>query len=504
MTTILLTRGAGQAVATRRAALYARVSTTEQSDGTSLETQEAMARRYCVEHGWDLVEPLYVDVLSGRSERRAALRRIEEDARDRRFDVVIVYKIDRLARSVGKFYEVLASLRRGGVELVSMTEALDQTAMGQAMTGVAAVFAQLFSDQLSERMSVAHRHRAATGKASPGRTPLGYVAVAGAYVEVPAEAERVREIFRTFLGIGALRGTAAELNHRLVLGRSGLPWQVSTLRVVLRNRAYIGDTVYGKRGRRRSAEPPVVVDGTHSAIVEPEVWHEAQVVLDGRRGRPGDGRLDIRRAWSGILVCGVCGTKAAHAGGRSAKSFWRCRSRMLGGDGACANKVFISDRFLDDTLFHAIDRALAPWRLPERARRRSRPAPRRPSIIARMADLDTRRARTREMFVAGLCSLAELERRLADLDSEAERLAATIEPAAPQPIPLELFDVWRELDSPLRGRLLRALLCEVLIFPDRLEALFRPVAAVGWPDRIVVERYCLVHGRRHRGVGHRD
>lgn len=210
----------------------------------------------------------YVDVQSGRNDRRPQLKRMEQDAQARKFDVVIVYKLDHLARSTATFYRIVTAFREKDIALASLTEDLDFTSIqGKAMMGMLAIFA----DQLSERMKSAMQTVLAKSQWHTGaKAPLGYRLIPRQKLEdgtetestvevIPSEAEVVREIFATFIRIQGLRATCDELFRRGIRTKSGYLWQSQTLRYFLRNPAYTGASAWGKykgsRGGRRARIP---------------------------------------------------------------------------------------------------------------------------------------------------------------------------------------------------------------------------------------------------------
>jgi site-specific DNA recombinase len=162
---------------TLRCALYIRVSSRKQLDGVSLEDQEHHGRAYATHMGW-IVTSVYVE--PGRSafsedlNKRVAFNQMLADARAKRFDVVLVYKLNRFARNVPTQYAAAAGLERCGVQIASVTEPIDRkTAAGRMTFGILAVTAQLQSDQLSEKMRDTRLAEARQGR-HVGPVPVGY------------------------------------------------------------------------------------------------------------------------------------------------------------------------------------------------------------------------------------------------------------------------------------------------------------------------------------------
>ena len=198
-----------------RAFVYCRVSTQEQAtdDHYSLANQEGRCRDYIKHCSWQLVKVLE-DVGSGKSVERPNYQELLLAIREKRVDVVVVYRLDRLSRNVVDVYNALDAFSRSDVGFASVQEAFDTTtAMGRAMLGVAAVFAQLTREMISENTRDGLARRAQSGKwtGSPRHRPYGYCYADGALHVIPEEAEVVRRIFRlnTWSTGGAVRGSCS-------------------------------------------------------------------------------------------------------------------------------------------------------------------------------------------------------------------------------------------------------------------------------------------------------
>src|SRR6266508_6142908 len=150
-----------------RCVLYLRVSSPKQVKGVSLEDQEQHGRAHAARMGWTLTRSYIEPGRSAFTEdltKRVALQELLADARQRRFDVVLVFKLNRFARNVPAQYAVAAELERYGVAIVSATEAFERkTAAGKLTFGMLAVIAQFDSDQQSERVAGAKREQARRG-----------------------------------------------------------------------------------------------------------------------------------------------------------------------------------------------------------------------------------------------------------------------------------------------------------------------------------------------------
>ena len=146
-----------------RVAIYARVSTTNHGQDVSMQLREL--REYCERRGWTAAGE-YVDTgISGAKDRRPELDRLMQDAHKRRFDVVVVWKFDRFARSVSHLLRALDTFRALGIEFVSLSESLDTaTPSGRIVFTVLGAVAELERSLIAERVRAGLRNARAKGK----------------------------------------------------------------------------------------------------------------------------------------------------------------------------------------------------------------------------------------------------------------------------------------------------------------------------------------------------
>jgi DNA invertase Pin-like site-specific DNA recombinase len=146
-----------------RAAIYARVSTANNGQDPTMQTREL--REYCERRGW-AVAGEYVDIgISGTKEKRPELDRLMADAHQRRFDVIVVWKFDRFARSVSHLLRALETFRAQGIEFVSFSEQLDtSTPAGKMVFTVLGAVAELERGLIVERVRAGLRNAKAKGK----------------------------------------------------------------------------------------------------------------------------------------------------------------------------------------------------------------------------------------------------------------------------------------------------------------------------------------------------
>jgi site-specific DNA recombinase len=263
------------AVKSVRCAIYTRVSTDHGLDQefNSLDAQHEASSAYIKSQahaGWTLIKARYDDGgYSGGSTDRPDLQRLLHDIRARKIDVIVVYKVDRLTRSLADFAKLVELFDAHGVSFVSVTQQFNTTtSMGRLTLNVLLSFAQFEREVTSERI----RDKIAASKRKGlwvgGPLPLGYDMKDGKIAVAESEAEQVRLIFRRYLelsGVNALVRDLRECNIRtkarlLSTGatRGGIPFERGTLFYLLRNRFYIGEVSY--KGEILPGEQPPIME----------------------------------------------------------------------------------------------------------------------------------------------------------------------------------------------------------------------------------------------------
>ena len=276
-----------------RCAVYTRKSTEEGLDQefNSLDAQREACTAYVasqIGRGWTLVADRYDDGgISGGTMERPALQRLLQDIRERRVDVVVVYKIDRLTRSLVDFSKMIEIFDAASASFVSITQQFNTTtSMGRLMLNVLLSFAQFEREVTAERIRDKIAASKRKGMWMGGTVPLGYRVENRKLVVAEEEAETVRHLFARYLKLKSVRALADEADASSLQGRSpsaggkpGKQFGRGNLYHLLSNPVYIGKVRH--RGE--------VYDGEHLPTVEPEVFHKTQELLATqapRRKRP--------------------------------------------------------------------------------------------------------------------------------------------------------------------------------------------------------------------------
>src|SRR5436190_8607725 len=258
-----------------RCAIYTRVSTDQglEQDFNSLDAQYDASQAYIrsqAHAGWSLLRAKYDDGgFSGGNTDRPALQRLLEDVRAGRVDVIVVYKVDRLTRSLADFAKLVELFDRHHVSFVSVTQQFNTTtSMGRLTLNVLLSFAQFEREVTSERI----RDKIAASKRKGlwvgGMAPLGYDTKDRKISVNEAEADRVRTIFRSYLRLGSLGLLMADLRKQGIVTKvrtlkseatiGCIPFTRGPLSHLLRNRFYVGEVIF--KGEVLAGEQPAIID----------------------------------------------------------------------------------------------------------------------------------------------------------------------------------------------------------------------------------------------------
>ena len=270
-------------MSTVRCGIYTRKSSDEglEQSFNSLDAQREACAAYIQSQrhgGWQVVSARYDDGgLSGGSLDRPALQQLLNDVDAGRIDMIVVYKIDRLTRSLSDFAKLVDRLDRAGASFVSVTQQFNtSTSMGRLTLNVLLSFAQFEREVTAERIRDKIAASKQKGLWMGGRVPLGYDKSADGLVINEAEAETVRALFAAYLDLGCVRrlkafADAKELRTKTRAARSGSmvpgkPFSRGRLYHLLSNPVYVGQV------RHKSN----VYDGRHDAIVDLATWDRVQ------------------------------------------------------------------------------------------------------------------------------------------------------------------------------------------------------------------------------------
>ncbi|MDB5507123.1 MAG: DNA-invertase hin [Devosia sp.] len=259
-----------------RCAVYTRKSSEEglEMEFNSLDAQREACHAYIVSQkpeGWIAVHDNYDDGgVSGGTLERPALRRLMADIENGLVDVVVVYKIDRLSRSLMDFSRLVEVFDRNGVTFVSVTQSFNTTtSMGRLTLNILLSFAQFEREVIGERIRDKFAASRRKGMWMGGKVPLGYRVESRKLLIEATEAKLVRSIFARFLETGSATILSRQLIGEGVTTRSGRMFDKGVLYKLIHNRIYIGEAVHKGDSFK----------GEHEAIISRDLWDKVHGML---------------------------------------------------------------------------------------------------------------------------------------------------------------------------------------------------------------------------------
>ncbi len=282
-----------------RCAVYTRKSSEEglEQEFNSLHAQREACQAYIASQrseGWVLVRDQYDDGgISGGTLERPGLKRLLADVEDGLVDVVVVYKIDRLSRSLMDFSKLVETFDRNDVTFVSVTQSFNTTtSMGRLTLNILLSFAQFEREVTAERIRDKIAASRRKGMWMGGNPPFGYRVENRKLVVDDESAAHVRWIFARFLEIGSCTELARELDARDIRTKRGRRIDKKYLYRMLSNRAYIGEAVH-----KGQSYP-----GEHDGIIDRGVWDKVHAILqESPRKRAANTRAETPALLKGLL-----------------------------------------------------------------------------------------------------------------------------------------------------------------------------------------------------------
>lgn len=370
------------------AAIYSRKSKFT-NKGESVENQVEMCKEYLKRNHTDISDILiYEDEgFSGKDTNRPQFQKLIKDAKNKKFNIIVCYRLDRFSRNVADFSNTINLLQSYNIDFISIREQFDtSTPMGRAMMNIAAVFAQLERETIAERIKDNMLELAKTGRWLGGTAPLGYKSEPIEYsnndgktkkmyklVEVPEEMEIVKLIYKLYLEKRGFNSVANYLCKNMYKGKNGGEFSRTTVEQIIKNPVYCvadkkifnwfenkgalicgtsskthGLMVYNKRkdnGKKdNDIEQWIVATGKHDGIINSDVWLECQKIIEENKAksspRSGTGEKFLL---SGMIICGECGSGMASWSHYNKKReymerYYRCNLKNRASN-RCSNKM---------------------------------------------------------------------------------------------------------------------------------------------------------------------
>ncbi|WP_371068826.1 recombinase family protein [Sediminibacillus sp. JSM 1682029] len=273
-----------------KAVIYVRVSTDDQAkEGYSIPAQKDLLNDYASKHNITIIDEYIDEGKSGKSiSGRPQMTRLLKDAKHNKFDAVMTYKLDRIARKVRDASEIVDTLASHDVQLISLSESIDTTTLsGKLVYNILSAIAENEREQIVGRVKMGMTQRAKEGKWNGGQC-LGYDSVNKQLVVNKEEAKIVQEIFNLAdCGYG-YKKIVGIINRKGFKTKRDRDFSIATLKGILDNPMYIGKVRFNQhenwseKRRQGKNKEPIIVDGEHEPIINEELWDSVQLKRRGR------------------------------------------------------------------------------------------------------------------------------------------------------------------------------------------------------------------------------
>lgn len=309
----------------KKVAIYARVSTIEQAEeGYSIDEQERLLVEYCNKNDYIVIKTYSDRGISGKDiKHRDALKQLLRDAEEKKFDMVISWKINRISRKLSDVLKIVETLEKNNIAFKSYSEPFEtNTPAGKMQFQMMALIGEFERGTIAQNVKMGMCAKARSGEWCGGRV-LGYDLIEiekeegnkrkkTKLVINEKEAKIINIIFSDYSNGKGYKAITSKLNKLGYKTKLGNNFSVGSIRDILTNPVYIGKIRYNVRQnwsekRRRNINAnPIIVDGIHEAIISQNLWDRVQATLESKKGKPAriyDGEYPL----TGILKCPKCG-----------------------------------------------------------------------------------------------------------------------------------------------------------------------------------------------------
>jgi len=321
-------------------AIYVRVSTEEQAqEGFSIRAQEQKLKDFVNVKDWSIYD-LYIDEgISGKNiTERPAITRMIDDIKAGHVKNVLVFKLDRLTRSVADLVYLIDVFNQNACAFNSLMESLDtSTASGRMFIKIIGIFAEFERENISERVRIGKERKTREGYSNnSGHRSYGYDRAVGERIQTinESEAENVRKIFDMYVNQGmSLSAVSRSFNMQKIPTKQGSIWCSATVRAILTNCNYVGYVRYCMHDSNRNFE----TKGKHEAIISEDLYNKAQILIKKNARVAPTKKPSLQNYFVNLLYCDVCGHKYkplntvyyTKAGDKRKSHVFRCHSKSV-------------------------------------------------------------------------------------------------------------------------------------------------------------------------------
>lgn len=295
-----------------RAVIYARFSSDRQTED-SISAQFRACEDYAAHKGLEIIDRYADEAISGREEKtdlRREYRRMLKDAEAGRFDIILIHKYDRVARSLREHVRLDERLEQLGVQLIAVAQELGSSKEAKITRSLMWTMSEYYSDNLAEETRKGHRETALKALHNGGYAPFGYDVKEQKYVVNDFEAAYVRKMFNCALNREGFKELIEEMQRAGIKGKRGKPIKYPQVYSILRNEKYTGVYLYSmneekERDARHSKPNAIRIEDALPAIIDKKQFEEVQKIMSERKQV---GRNITEYLCSGLVYCS-CGAK---------------------------------------------------------------------------------------------------------------------------------------------------------------------------------------------------
>ncbi|WP_297133725.1 recombinase family protein [Terrisporobacter sp.] len=462
----------------KRVAIYCRVSTIEQAqEGYSVDEQRRRCIEYCEKEGHEVFKVYEDRGISGKNiSGRPGLKDLLKDANAGKFDLVIVWKLNRISRRLIDILNIVDTLDKNKIAFRSLTESFEtETPAGKLQLNIMGAIGEFERGTIAENVKMGMMARAKEGKWNGGKV-LGYD-----IVEIPSEGKRrketklvinekeamtVRRIFELYSTGHGYKATVNRVNQEGHRSKKGNPFATATIKEILKNPVYIGKIRYNLRQdwnekRRKNINPnPILVDGEHEAIIDNETWEKVQIILKDR-SKTHNRVYDSEFPLTGLLKCPVCGAsmtigRSYHKrkdGTRKVAEYYVCGNWKNKGTAVCNSnsiRAEVADGVVTNKIIETVNNELLLKKVINNINKNKssklKPKLDEMNVVNKEIDrLSGKKNSSIELFEDGILTKSELAERIKKLNEEIDTLKFRLDElkqdvmlAEGEPVPFEL------------------------------------------------------------------
>ena len=292
--------------------IYMRVSTEEQAkDGFSIHAQKEKLSKYASANDWEVIDYYIDDGISGKNlQDRPDVTRLINDVKLGKINNVLVYKLDRITRSVKDLINLIELFEKNDCCFNSVTEKLDTSnAVGRMFIKIIGIFAEFERENLAERVSFGYEQKTREGNYTNTNGVNGYDYVVGKGTLTINEQEKntIKNIYKEYLNGSSMLKIAKDLNKKNIPGKRGGKWGQSTIKSILTNPLYIGKIRYGVA--KKLQPKSFCVSGKQETIIDENIFYHVQELIKMRREKNIKKRNSSDAFFVNVLRCSRCNSK---------------------------------------------------------------------------------------------------------------------------------------------------------------------------------------------------